>query len=71
MANKKIKDALARSGLMKWELADLMNISPNYLSVKLRHELPEDEQQGILKMINAEAERRKDIGGSSHKAAAG
>lgn len=69
MANKKIKDALERSGLMKWELADLMNISPNYLSVKLRHELPEDEQQGILKMINAEAERRKETGGNDVTAA--
>lgn len=49
--NQVIRNALQKTGMKKWELADLMNIHCSTLSVKLRHELPEDEQIRIVKLI--------------------
>lgn len=51
MNNQKIRTALADYGLKHWELADLLGIHPVTLSVKLRHELPEKEQEEIIEKI--------------------
>lgn len=56
-ANKKIRKALIDSGMYQWQLADLIGCSAWSLSAKLRHELPEEEQQHILQLIKDEAER--------------
>ncbi len=53
MQNKKIRAALAAAGMKYWELADLLGIHPATLSAKLRHELPENEQQEIIAKIEA------------------
>lgn len=53
MQNKKIRAALAAAGMKYWELADLLGIHPATLSAKLRHELPEEEQQEIIEKIQA------------------
>lgn len=53
MQNKKIRAALAAAGMKYWELADLLGIHPATLSAKLRHELPEKEQQEIIAKIEA------------------
>ncbi len=55
--NQKIREAMKDSGMYYWQLADLMRISNWTLSVKLRHELPEEEQKRILSLI--EKHRRK------------
>lgn len=55
--NRKIREAMKDSGMYYWQLADLMRISNWTLSVKLRHELPEEEQKRILSLI--EKHRRK------------
>ena len=47
--NLKIRTALATYRMKHWELADLLGIHPVTLSIKLRHELPEDEQTEIIK----------------------
>ena len=57
--NKKVRDAIKKSGLMKWELADLMGIHHSTLSVKLRHEMPEEEQLRIIHMIECASEKRE------------
>lgn len=57
--NKKVRDAIKKSGLMKWELADLMGIHHSTLSVKLRHEMPEEEQESIVKLIKQNAKEGK------------
>ena len=53
MQNKKIRAALTAAGMKYWELADLLGIHPATLSAKLRHELPEKEQEEILEKIRA------------------
>ncbi len=58
-ANQRIREAMKEAGLLYWRLADLIGCSTWTLSVKLRHELPEEEQEKILSVIRAEAERLK------------
>jgi len=53
MQNRKIRAALVAYGMKHWELADLMEIHPATLSAKLRHELPEEEQEEIVEKIKA------------------
>lgn len=53
MNNKKIRAALAAYGMKHWELAELLGIHPVTLSIKLRHELPEEEQEEIVNTIKA------------------
>lgn len=53
MNNKKIRAALAAYGMKHWELAELLGIHPVTLSIKLRHELPEEEQEEIVNKIKA------------------
>lgn len=54
MKNQKIRTALKDANMKHWELADLLKISPYTLSVRLRHELPEQEQQQIIELIHEE-----------------
>ena len=59
-ANNKIRKALGESRMRHWELADLLGISENTLTRRLRKELPEEEQQRIISIIKkgvAENER--------------
>ena len=56
-ANQKIREAMKESGFLYWKLADLIGCSNWTLSVKLRHELPEAEQERILQLIRMESER--------------
>lgn len=49
--NQKIRAALKKSGITQWELADLLNMAETTLCVKLRRELPEEEQQKIIAVI--------------------
>ncbi len=52
--NKKIRIALAVNGVSQWELARKMGISEFTLCRKLRDELPDDEQEKILSLIETE-----------------
>lgn len=51
MKNKKIKIALMTSGLRQYELARILGISETTLGRKLREELPEEEQDRIVGII--------------------
>ena len=51
MANRKLKAAIQESGLKKWKIADLLGIRDDSFSRKLRHEMPEDEQNRIIDLI--------------------
>ena len=59
MSNQIIRNALEKTGMKKWQLADLMGIHHSTLSVKLRHELPESEQRRIVKLIENHARAEK------------
>lgn len=58
MKNKKIRDALKNANMKYWELADLMGISPYTLSVRLRKEFPNEEQDRIVALISANRKER-------------
>ncbi len=51
MKNIKIREALKNANMKHWELAELMGISHYTLSVRLRKELPEAEQERIIALI--------------------
>lgn len=51
MPNEEIKEALYKTGLKQWELADLLGIHEITLCKKLRHELPGKEKKEILSLI--------------------
>ena len=48
-----VREKIETSGLKMWQVADLLGIRPDALSVKLRHELPLSEQYEIIAKIEA------------------
>ena len=53
MENKLIRQELVSSGMKQWQLADLMGISEQTIYRKLRKELPQAEQEQIIKLIQS------------------
>lgn len=51
--NRLVRDKVEKTGLKMWQVADLLGIRPDALSVKLRHELPLSEQYEIIARIEA------------------
>ena len=64
-ANQQIRNALENSGVFYWQLADILGISQSTLTVRLRHELPDVETKRILRLIEENAEKRKEMYGIS------
>lgn len=59
MFNKEIRQAAKAKGVMLWQLAEALGIQDSGLSRKLRHELPDDEKEIMLRTIdNIAAERQ-------------
>ena len=50
--NRDVKLKAAGLGVRLWEVAEAMNIYPESLSRKLRHELPPEEKEKILAIID-------------------
>lgn len=59
MANEIVRHAAKSAQVKFWEIADAMQISEATMSRKLRHELPEAEQQRILQLIEKIATERE------------
>lgn len=51
MANTDIKVAARNTGVKLWRVAETLGISDSSLSRKLRHELPDEEKEKILDII--------------------
>lgn len=51
MKNIKIREKAHTSGVKMWEIAEALGIADTTLCRKLRKELPEDEQEKILNII--------------------
>ena len=51
MNNLEIRTAIKKSRLFNYEVADGLGMSETYFSRKLRKELPEEEKQKILEVI--------------------
>lgn len=58
-ANQDIRDALYKSGVKQWELADKAGLSPNYFVIKLRHELPSEEKFKLFTLIQEIVDERE------------
>ncbi len=51
-ANLDIRDAAKRSGVCLWQIAATLGINDGNFSRKLRHELPQEEKERILGIID-------------------
>ena len=51
MNNIGIRLEMAKAGLKQWQVADLIGITEQAFSKKLRRELPQAEQEQIIKLI--------------------
>ncbi len=49
--NQEIREAIFKSNISKWIIAQELNIDPSTFSRKLRKELPEEEKEKILDII--------------------
>lgn len=52
MTNLEIRRAAGGAGIKLWELAEALGVADATLSRKLRRELPDDEKQRILEVID-------------------
>ena len=50
--NQLIRQRLKEAGVAQWQIADELRISEGVFCRRMRHELPEAEQQKILKIID-------------------
>lgn len=50
-ANERVRAAMKRCGLFTWQVADLLHVSESTVYVQLRHELPKEEQDRIIALI--------------------
>ena len=58
-ANNDIREALKKSGVKQWELADKLGVANTRLCEKLRHELSGEEKCRIFNLIVEILEERK------------
>ena len=58
-ANEKVRAAAKDTGVEFWRLADALGVSESTLTRMMRRELPEDEQQRLLHLIDEIAEEVK------------
>lgn len=60
MKNKDIREALEKSGVKYWELAEKMGISQCWLSVKLRKEFTSEEKYKVFTLIQDIIKERRE-----------
>ena len=60
-ANKDIKNAAKRAGVFHYEIAEKLGIQDSAFSRKLRRELPIEERDKILEIINELAAERAGV----------
>ena len=61
MHNKEIRAAAKNAGICLWEVAEAYGISDSNFSRKLRKELPQEEKDKILDMIDKLAKERQEV----------
>ena len=60
VANEKVRNAAREKHVKHWEIAEKYGISESTFCCKLRRELPEEEQNRIISIIdNISAERKR------------
>lgn len=61
-SNMVIRSASKNAGVRLWQIAEALGIQETALSRKLRHELPTEEKNKILGIIEALAQERQEVG---------
>ena len=51
-ANQKIRDYAKSKGVLLWEIAERVEVNDSNFSRKLRRELPDEEQERIMRIID-------------------
>lgn len=51
MNNMKIRKALTEYKVKQWELAEMLGIGEYTMCRKMRHEIPDEEQERIISII--------------------
>lgn len=59
--NKAIRSAAKAAGVLHWEIAEKLGMQDSAFSRKLRRELPTEEQEKILGVIDALAAERSEV----------
>ena len=59
--NKAIRSAAKAAGVLHWEIAERLGIQDSAFSRKLRRELPDEEREKILGIINEMAAERAGV----------
>lgn len=60
MHNKEIRSAAKNAGIRLWEVATAYGINDGNFSRKLRQELPQEEKEKILAIIDRLAQERQE-----------
>ena len=61
--NAKVKVALIENGMKQWQLAQLMGVHEATLSKRMREELPSEEQDRMIDLIEAAEDKQQPKGG--------
>ena len=61
LANTEIRDAAKRNGVRLWQVAEGIGISDAAFSRKLRRELPADEREKVLNVIDKLAAESREV----------
>lgn len=61
MHNKEIRAAAKNAGICLWEVAEAYGINDGNFSRKLRKELPQEEKDKILAIIDKLAKERQEV----------
>lgn len=62
MYNKEIRDAAKERKVKMWQIAEALGIQDSAFSRKLRHELPQEEKEKILAIIDRMDRERREAG---------
>lgn len=60
MKNVEIRSAYMLAGIKQWQLAEALGISETHFSRKLRQELPQEEKEKILAIIDRLAQEKQE-----------
>ena len=61
MKNVEVRSAYMLAGIKQWQLAEAMGISETHFSRKLRKELPQEEKQTILEIIDRLSKEKREV----------
>ena len=61
MYNREIREAAKSAGVHLWQVAEVYGINDGNFSRKLRRELPQDEKQMILEIIDRLAQEKQEV----------